>query len=148
MCRRGDRSAPSLPSGLFFPERMYNEQHHRNRDAGVGNIKGRPGMCIRHVQIEKKKINHVPVKKTIGKISQDSGEKKCQRKIPPTIRCSHPQQEPYNNHERNTRNDDEERIVTSEGSKRCAVVGHVNKTKKIRYQNARLIRTDEPQNQL
>jgi hypothetical protein len=57
---------------------MYNEQHHRNRDAGVGDIKGRPGMRIGNVQIEKQEIDHVPIKKAISKISQDSGEQKSQ----------------------------------------------------------------------
>ena len=45
-------------------------------------------------------------------------------------------------------NGDEERIVTSEGSKRCAVVGHVNKTEEIRYQKTRLIGTNESQDHL
>jgi hypothetical protein len=64
--------------GLLFPERVNNEQHHGNRDAGVGDIEGRPWMRIWDVQIEKQKINHVPVKKPISKISQDSGEQKSQ----------------------------------------------------------------------
>jgi len=80
---------------------MYNKQHHGNRDAGVGDIKGRPGMRIWDVQIEKQKINHVPIKKAISKISQDPSEKKCQRKITPTINCSRPQEEAQNNHKRN-----------------------------------------------
>src|SRR6267378_14022 len=87
--------------GLLLPKRMYNKQHHRNRDAGVGDIKGRPGMRIWDVQIEKQKINHVPIKKAISKISQDPSEKKCQRKITPTINCSRPQEEAQNNHKRN-----------------------------------------------
>jgi hypothetical protein len=127
---------------------MNNKQHHRHRDAGVGNIKGRPGMRIGDVQIEKEKIDHVSVKKAIGKISQDSGEKKSQRKITPTITCSRPQEEAQNNHERNRRNDDEESVVPSKGSKRCAGIGHVNQTEEIRYQNARLIMTDKSQNHL
>src|ERR1700756_1891175 len=98
---------------------MYNEQHHGNRDAGVSDIKGRPGMRVRNVQIEKKKIDHVPIKKAIGKISQDAREKKCQRKITPTITCSRPQEEAQNNHERHRRNSDEEGIVASEGPKGC-----------------------------
>jgi len=97
------------------------------------------------MQIEKKKINHVPVNKAIGKISQDSREKKCQRKIAPTIRYSRSQEKAQNYHKRHARNGDKERIVASEGSERCAVIGHVNKTEEIRYQNMRLIRTDEPQ---
>ena len=105
-------------------------------------------MRIRDVQIEKKKINHVPIKKAIGKISQDPGEKKRERKITPTIRCSRPQEEAQNNHKRHRRNGDEEGIVASEGSKRCAVIGHVNQTEEIRDQNPRFIRADEPQHQL
>ena len=127
---------------------MYNKQHHRNRDAGVSDIEGRPGMRVRDVQIEKKEIDHVPIKKAISKISQDPGEKKCQRKITPTIMCSRPQEQPQNNHKRHQRNDDEKGIVASEGSKRCAVIGHVNQTEEIGDQNARLVRADEPQNHL
>src|SRR4030095_9184334 len=74
-----------LSAVLLLPERMNNKQYHRNRDAGVGNIKSRPGMRIRDVQIEKEKIDHVPVKKPIGKISHDPCEEKCQRKITPTV---------------------------------------------------------------
>ena len=57
---------------------MYNKQHHRNGDTGVSDIEGRPGMRVREVQIEKKKIDHVPIKKAISKISQDPGEQKSQ----------------------------------------------------------------------
>ena len=70
--------AASYSGRFLLPERMYNKQHHRNRDAGVSDIKGWPGIRVGHVQIEKKKIDHVPIKKAIGKISQDSGEQKCQ----------------------------------------------------------------------
>ena len=80
---------------------MNNKQYHRNRDAGVGYIEGRPWMRIRDVQIEKEKIDHVPIKKAIGKISKDSGEKERQRKITPTINWSRLQEEPQNNHKRN-----------------------------------------------
>ena len=133
---------------LLAPERMNNKQHHRNRDAGIRYIKGRPGMRIWDVQIEEKKIDHVPIKKPIGKISKDPGDKKRQREITPTIRRSRPQEEAHNNHKRHRRNGDEKGIVASEGSKRCAGIGHANKTKEIRYQNPGLIGTDEPQNHL
>ena len=127
---------------------MYNKQRHRNRDAGVSDIKGRPGMRVRDVQIEKKKIDHVPIKKAISKISQDPCEKKCQRKITPTIMCSRPQEQPQNNHKRRERNGDEEGIVASKGSKRCARIRHANQTEEIGYENARFFRTDESQNHL
>ena len=105
-------------------------------------------MSIRDVQIEEKKIDHTPVKKAIGKISQDPGKKKRQRKITPTIRCSCPQQEAQNNHKRNKRNSDEKGVVASERSKCCTRVGYVNQAEKIGDQNTRLIRTDVPQNHL
>ena len=57
---------------------MNNKQHHRNRDTGVCDIKRRPRMRIWDVQIEEEKIDYVPVKKAIGQISQNSGEKKRQ----------------------------------------------------------------------
>ena len=50
-------------------------------------------MRVWNVQIEKEKIDHVPIKKAIGKISQDAGEQKCQRDITPNIACSPPQEE-------------------------------------------------------
>jgi hypothetical protein len=127
---------------------MNDKQDHRNGDAGIGHIKGWPGMRIRDVQIEKEKIDHVPVKKAIGKISQDPREKKRQRNIAPAIRRSRSQQEAQNNYKRDRRNDDEKGIVASEGPKRRPGIGHVNQTKEIRYHNPRLIRTDEPQNHL
>src|SRR5262245_29049067 len=105
-------------------------------------------MSIRNVQIEEKKIDHASVKKAIGKISQDPGKKKRQRKITPTIRCSCPQQEAQNNHKRNKRNSDEKGVVASERSKCCTRIGYVNQAEKIGHQNTRLIRTDEPQNHL
>ena len=38
-----------------------------------------------NMQIEKKKIDHVPVKKTIGEISQNAGKQKRKRHIAPNI---------------------------------------------------------------
>jgi hypothetical protein len=110
---------------------MNNKQHDCNRDAGVGDIKSGPGMRIWKVQIEKKKIDHMSVKKAISKISQDSGKKKRQRQVTPPIRSLRPQQETQNNHKRDARNDDEQGIVPPEGSKRGASIGHVNQTEKI-----------------
>jgi len=64
---------------------MNNKKHDGNGDAGIGDIEGRPGMGEPNMQIEEKKIDHVPVKKTIGEISENSGEQKCQRRIAPKI---------------------------------------------------------------
>ena len=76
---------PSSRRPFTVPQRMNNKKHDGNGDAGIGDIEGRPGMGEPNMQIEKKKIDHVPVKKTIGKISKNSGEQKCQRRIAPKI---------------------------------------------------------------
>ena len=53
-------------------------------------------MRVWNVQIEKKKIDHMSIKKAIGKISQDAGEQKRQRDVAPNIGRSSPEEE---NHE-------------------------------------------------
>ena len=58
-------------------------------------------MRVWDMQIDKEKIDHVPIKKPISKISQDPGEEKRQRKITPMINCSRAQEEAQNNHKRN-----------------------------------------------
>ncbi len=45
-------------------------------------------MRVWNVQIEEEKIDHMPIKKAIGKISQDAGEQKRQRDVAPNIGCS------------------------------------------------------------
>ena len=64
---------------------MNNKKHDGNGDAGIGDIEGRPGMGEPNMQIEKKKIDHVTVKKTIGEISQNAGKQKRKRHIAPNI---------------------------------------------------------------
>ena len=64
---------------------MDNKQGHCNGDARIGDVKRRPGMRVGNVQIEKEKIDHMPIKKTIGKISQDAGKQKRKRRVAPNI---------------------------------------------------------------
>ena len=45
---------------------MDNKAHDRDADAGVGDIKGGPGVGVREVQIEEKEIDDVTVQKAIG----------------------------------------------------------------------------------
>jgi len=45
-----------------------------------------------NMQIEKKKIDYVPIKKTIGEISQNAGEQKREGHIAPKITCPPPDQ--------------------------------------------------------
>ena len=71
---------------------MDEKQHHGNRDAGIRYVEGWPGIRVADVEIEKKKINHVTIEKAVGKISQDSSQKKRKRKIAPMVRCSSSQE--------------------------------------------------------
>ena len=57
-------------------------------------------MRVWNVQIEKKKIDHMPIKKAISKISQDAGEQQRQRDVPPAIGPPPSHQEGQNNEKR------------------------------------------------
>ena len=105
-------------------------------------------MRVWNVQIEQEKIDHMSIKKAIGKISQDAGEQKRQRDIAPNIGCSPPDEENQNNEKGDRRNYDEERIVVPEGTKRRARVRDVNQIEEIRDYNTRFVGTNEPQDQL
>ena len=67
---------------------MNKEEDNGDADAGIGHVKGRPRVQKRgHVpaEIEQEKIDHVPVKKTIGQIAEHAGEQKRERNIAPGI---------------------------------------------------------------
>jgi hypothetical protein len=144
--RRAD--APLLPGTLLFPEGVDDEEHHRDRDARVGYVKGRPGVGVPNVEIEKEKIDHVAIKEAIGEITQYASKQQCKREVAPRIRPLRSQEQNRHNHQRNNRNYNEESIVALERPKRCAVVCNVNQTEKIRHDTARLIRADQSQDQL
>ena len=54
-------------------------------------------MRVGNVQIEEEKIDHMSVKKAIGKISHDASQQERQRDIAPNIGCSPPDEENQNN---------------------------------------------------
>jgi len=64
---------------------MNNKKHDGNGDAGIRDVECGPWIRVRNVQIEKKEIDHVAIKKTIGEISKNSCEQKRQRRIAPKI---------------------------------------------------------------
>jgi hypothetical protein len=144
--RRAD--ARLLPGILLFPEGVDDEEHHRDRDARVGYVKGRPGIGISNVEIEKQKIDHMPIKQAIGQITQYASKQQRKREIAPRIRPPPLHKQNHHNEQGDNRNYNEESIVALERPKRCAVVCNVNQTEEIRHDTARLIRTDESQDQL
>ncbi len=61
--------------GFALAERMHDEADHCDADAGVGDVKGRPGIREGDVQIEKQKVDHMPVQQAVGEIAHHAGEK-------------------------------------------------------------------------
>src|SRR4051812_4811912 len=55
-----------------FLKRGQEETPHREADATICYIEGRPRISVRHVQIEEQKIDHVPVNETICHIAQNA----------------------------------------------------------------------------
>ncbi len=68
-----------------MPKRVNDKADYRNGDAGIGDIEGRPGICVANVQIKKEKINHMPIEKAIGEIAEDASKQKRERHIAPDI---------------------------------------------------------------
>ena len=127
---------------------MDNEKRHRDRDTGVRHIKRGPGISISNVQIEKEKIDHVPVQEAIGQIPQNPCEQQRKREIAKSIRRSRSDEQSRHDRQRDDGDYNEESIVAPEGSKRRTGIRDVNQTEEIRHDNARIIRTDETQDHL
>jgi len=140
-------SAP-LPSALLFPKGVDDEKHHRNGDAGVRDVKCRPRIGISDVQIEKQKIDHVSVQKAISQIPQNPGEQQREREVAPRIGLAVSDEQNRHDDQRDDGNYNEESIVAPEGSKRRAGIRNVNQTEKLPHDDARLIRADQPQDQV
>ena len=105
-------------------------------------------MRVWNVQIEEEKIDHMSIKKAIGKISHDAGQQERQRDVAPNIWWPLSQKKNQNNEKRDRRNYDEESVVVSEGTKRRARVRDVDQVEETRDHNARFVGTNEPQDQL
>ena len=127
---------------------MNDKQHDRNRDAGVGNIEGRPGIGISNVQIEKQKIDHMSVEEAISQIAQNPSEKKRKRYVPPRISSLVSHEKGCHDHQCDNGNDNEESVVALERSKGRARIRDIHETKEVRHDDARFIWTDRSQDQL
>ena len=150
---RHSLSASSLPlscrlSALLPPKRVNDKQHYCNRDARIGDVKGRPGISVADVQIKKEKVDHVSVEQTIRQISQNACEEKRQRYIPPRINPPVSHQQNCDDDQSDEGNYNEESVVALERSKGGAVIGYVNQVEKVRHYNARIVRVDGSQYQL
>jgi hypothetical protein len=128
---------------------MDDEAYDRDEDTGICDVKRLEGMRERHVQIEKRKIDHVSVEKPIGQVAHDPGEKKGQGEIPKSVaRLCSPQKQGQDKNERNTREDDEKQIVVLERAEGSAVIGDVNDAEEIRDDDVNVFRPDMAQDQV
>jgi hypothetical protein len=127
---------------------MNDEKNHCNRDARIGYVESGPRMRVGNVQIEKEKIDHMSIKETIGKISQDASQQERKRYVAPKIRRMPSHEEGHNDEKRDKRNDDEQSIVVPERPKRCAGICDVYQSKETRYHSTRLVGANEPQDHL
>jgi hypothetical protein len=125
-----------------------DEKRHRNRDAGVRHIKRRPRIGVPNVQIEKEKIDHVSVQEAISQIPQNPSEQQRKREVAPPIGLAVLYEQNRHNDQRDDRNYNEESIVAPERSKRRTGIRNVHQAEEIRYDNARLKRADQSQDQL
>jgi hypothetical protein len=105
-------------------------------------------MRVGNVQVEEEKIDHVSIKKAIGKITHDASQQERQRDVAPHIWQSPPEEKNQNNEKRDRRYYDEESVVIPEGTKRGARVGHVDQAEEIPDYNARFVGTNEARDQL
>jgi len=127
---------------------MDNEEHDRNRDARIGDVKRRPGIGVADVQIKKKKVDHVSVEQAICQISQDAGKKKRERYISPGVRSAGSHQQHRDNNQCHNGNNDEEGVVALKRSKCRAGIGDVNQMEEFRDDIASVVRANGPQNPL
>ncbi len=127
---------------FFLSQSLDDEAKDRHADAGIGNVKGGPGMGKGHVQIEEEEVDDVAVQETIGQVAEDAREEKGEGGVAPPVWCVMADEEGQHDDERDARKDDEEDVVVLEGAEGGAVVGDEDEREKFRDDEARLIRRD------
>ena len=53
---------------------MDDEKYDCDANAGIRHVESRPRMSERHVKVEQKKIDYVPVKQAVSQIPEDAGQ--------------------------------------------------------------------------
>ena len=69
---------------------MNEKANNCDANAGIGDVKGGPGIRARNVQIEEEKVDHVPMQESIGQIAKNASQKKSKRGAIPRIAGSRP----------------------------------------------------------
>ena len=144
----------ALPGGLRSPlpriaEGIDHEAGHGDADAGIGDVKGRPGIGEADMEIEEEKIDHVSVEESIGEIAQNPGQEQAKRDASPRIARSRTREQENHDDERDTGNKDEKAVVVPERTEGRPGVGHMNETEDVgRDQVARLGGIDETEDEI
>lgn len=77
-------------------------------------------------EIEKEKIDDMPVKQAIGQVAENPSQEQSKSDSSPGIRCSAAKKQKAHNPERDNRERDEKDIVVLEGTEGGASVADVN----------------------
>jgi len=123
---------------------MNDKTNDRDTNTRIGNIERRPWMRVGKVKIEKKKIDDVSVKKTVGQVPQHASRQQGQRNIAPDVPRPPPDEKRYDKEKRETGNHDEKGVVVLERTESCTRVRDVDQIEPTGNDHARLIRFDEP----
>jgi hypothetical protein len=143
-CRYRSGSTRPWFDALLLSKRMNDKTNDRDTNTRIGDIERRPWMRVGKVEIEKKKIDDVSVKKAISKVSQDTSEQERQRNIAPNVPGPPPDEKRRDKEKRETGNYDEKRVVVLERAESCTRVRDVDQIEETGNDHVRLIRFDEP----
>ena len=125
-----------------------DEAENRNANAGVSDVKGRPGMSEGNVQVEEEKVGYVSMPKAIGKVTENAREQEAEGNTAPAIRRLAAEEKDSHDDQSDTGERDEEPVVISEGTEGGAGVSHMHKGKEVRQENARFGRIDKAQDEV
>lgn len=133
--------------GPILQERMDHKTADGDADAGVGDIKGGPGMSQRHVEIEEEEIDDVPMQQAVGQVTKHAGQQQREGDIAPSVGRMSPNEECGDDDEGGAGKDDEEEVVIPEGTEGGASVGDEDEGEDVRDNDARLFREDVPEDE-
>ena len=97
------------------------------------------------MQIEKEKIDYVPVKKTIRQIAENSGKQQRKRDVPQYFLVPPSCEQNRYDDQCDNRDCDEENVVALERAESRAGVGDVNQTEKVSGYDASIVRANRSQ---
>src|ERR1700730_623594 len=123
---------------------MNDKPNNRKGDAGTGDVEGRRWRRVGKMEIEKKKIDDVSVRKTVGQVPQHASHQQGQRNIAPNVPRPPPNEKRHDKEKRQTGDHDEKLVVVLERTESSTRVRDVDQIEQAGNDDARLVRFDEP----